>query len=118
MKKLAFGLLLILLAPCTSIAQEKKFPQGVAVEISALFCLEQSDAQAVADAKGNATPEIRILVMTGKCREMSGVAVYVKEVYRNGEWSVWELRSGNIPTFYEATDWTSFKPRPKGSIEI
>jgi len=43
--------------------------------------------------------------------QLSGVAVYVKEVYRKDEWAVWQLRSGNIPAFYEATNW---KPIPNG----
>lgn len=114
MKKLAFGLLLILLAPCTSFA-DNTFPVGVPVEIQALFCLDKQSAQIIADNKGDVPDE---LILGRKCLVMGGVAVYVKEVYRKDGWAVWELRSGNIPAFYEATDWTSFKPRPKGSIEI
>lgn len=110
MKKFGFAMLLISLAPFTSAADET-FPVGVPVETQALFCLEQKDAQMIADAKGNISPEISALVTSGKCRALSGVAVYVKEVYRKDEWAVWLLRSGNIPAFYEATNW---KPHPNG----
>lgn len=113
MSKLAYSLLLSLLLVSSTEAADR-FPVGVPVETQALFCLEQNDAQVIADAKGDLTPEVRVLVVSGKCRQLSGVAIYVKEVYRNGEWAVWELKSGNIPAFYEATDW---KPIPKG-IEI
>lgn len=120
MRNAIFSLLLLLLAPCISYAQqqEKKFPQGVAVEVQALFCLTKEDAQVIADTRGEVTPQLQVLMMTGKCRQLSGVAVYLKEVYRNGDWAVWELTSGNIPTFYEATDWTSFVPPKPGQLSI
>ena len=114
MKKLVFGLLLILLAPCTSFA-ENKFPIGVPVETQALFCVDKESAQIIADNKGDVPDE---LIIGRKCLMMRGVAMYVKEVYRKDGWAVWELKSGNVPTFYEATNWTGFKPPPKGSIAI
>lgn len=114
MKKLGFAMLLMLLAPSIS-AADKTFPVGVPVETQALFCIEQADAQVIADAKGDMSPEIQVLMISGKCRQLSGVAVYVKEVYRKDGWAVWELRSGNIPAFYEATDW---KPHHPNRISI
>ena len=83
-------------------AQEKTFPQGVPVETQALFCFDQKSAEIVADNKGDVPQN---LILERKCAQMRGVAIYVREVYRNGEWAVWELKSGNLPTFYEPTDW-------------
>ena len=97
-------------------AQEKKFPVGVPVQTQALFCLEQKDAQVIADNKGESSPEIVGLVINGKCRQLSGVAVYVKEVYRKGEWAVWELTSPNIPKFYEPPDWVGVPARKRGEV--
>ena len=102
MKKLGFAMLLMLLAPSIS-AADKTFPVGVPVETQALFCIEQADAQVIADAKGDMSPEIQVLMISGKCRQLSGVAVYVK-VWRKDGWAVWELRSGSILRS-EATDW-------------
>ena len=106
--------LLLLLAFCKAEAQDKRFPTDVAVETQAIFCIDKKDAQVIADAKGELTDEVKDILVDEKCALLQGVAVYVREVYRNGDWAVWELRSGNIPAFYEATNW---KPIPKG-IEI
>lgn len=100
-------MLLILLAPFTS-AADNSFPVGVPVETQALFCLDIQSAKIIADNKGDVPDE---LILGRKCLVMSGVAVYTKEVYRKDGWAVWELRSGNVPAFYEATNW---KPIPKG----
>lgn len=110
MRKLGYTLLLMLLAPCTSVAAGT-FPVGVPVETEAIFCFDRNSAQTIADNKG-IVPDA--LILECKCAPLRGVAIYVKEVYQKDGWAVWELRSGNIPVFYEATNW---RPRPQG-IEI
>ena len=103
MKKLGFAMLLMLLAPSIS-AADKTFPVGVPVETQALFCIEQADAQVIADAKGDMSPEIQVLMISGKCRQLSGVAVYVKglsERWMGGMGA--SLRQH--PCVLQATDW-------------
>jgi len=109
MKKIVFTLLLTALAPCTSVAADT-FPVGVPVETQAVFCLDVQSAQMIADRKGD-VPDA--LFAERKCLLMRGVAIYVRKVYQKDEWAVWELKSGNIPLFYEATNW-----RPLNGIEI
>lgn len=94
--------------------QDKTFPVGVPVETQALFCGKMEHSQVIADAKGETSPEIEVLVATGACAQLRGIAIYVRKVYEKDGWAVWELTSGNIPKFYEATDWKEVKPPPKG----
>lgn len=87
---------------------DKTFPVGIPVEAEALFCINLEAAKAIADSKGESTPAIGRALRLGVCMPLQGVAEYVREVYRNGDWAVWELKSDRTPRFYEATDW---KPR-------
>jgi len=98
------GLLLFVVAKPVK-AKDKTFPVGVPVQTQALFCFTKEDAQVIADNKGEESLEIEVLMVTRKCRTMRGVAIYVREVYRNGAWAVWELKASNIPVFFEATDY-------------
>lgn len=107
MKRLAYSLFLALLVPSISTA-DNTFPVGEPVSTQAFFCFDKDSAKVIADNKGD-VPDA--LIAERKCALLRGEAVYVKEVYRKDEWSVWELWSRNIPVFYEATNW---KPIPTG----
>ena len=103
--------LLIIVCP-TVFAADNTFPVGVPVHTEAIFCFDLASAKVVADHQMNLRRiEVFTLLAEGKCAEGRGIAVYVREVYRNGAWAVWELSSTNRPPFYEATDW---KPRKSG----
>jgi hypothetical protein len=92
-----------------SAADDKTFPVGVPVQMSAFFCFDSDSAKMVANKKQNLDdPEVKKLISDGKCGQGYGVATYVREIYRNGKWAVWELTASNVGVFYEATDW---KPR-------
>jgi hypothetical protein len=111
MKRLVAYTLLVLSSQIAN-AQSKTFPVGTPVVTQALFCFDQESAKIVADNKGDfELPEVKALIVANKCAGGRGVATYVREVYRNGDWAVWELQSGNLPPLYEATDW---KPRKNG----
>lgn len=112
MKSLAYTLLLILglLLPNLGLAQSKTFPVGTPVVTQALFCFDRESAKIVADNRGDfELPAVKALIAANKCAGGRGVATYVREVYRNGDWAVWELTSGNLPSLYEATDWKARK---------
>jgi len=94
-------LLMVLLVAGKARAQDKTFPLGVVVDSQALFCETKEDAQVVADNNGNIPEE---LVLTRKCFSGIGRGVYVKEVYRKGEWAVYEFSVGTR-SYYEATDY-------------
>jgi len=98
-----------------SFGEQKRFPIGVPVMTQAVFCFDLEAAKTLADVKGNyEDPKAKPLFDGRKCGGLRGVAVYVREVYRNGEWAVWELQSGNVGPFYEATNWKGYRP---GQVE-
>lgn len=113
------GLLLFVVSKPVK-AQEKTFPVGVSIPVSnIILCFNKEDAQIIADNKSERSPAIDALVNTRKCVPVFGfylVGVYTKEVYRNGEWSVWEFKSGSA-VMYEATNWVSYIPKKKGELE-
>ena len=114
---LSFIGLLLFVVSKPARAQDKTFMVGVLLEISNfVVCFDQESARVIADNKGKGSPEIDALAEAKKCLYAPPTivfrGVYTQEVYRNGEWAVWEFKSGSA-TLYEATDWT---PVVKGQV--
>lgn len=106
--------IILLVASASALAQEKTFPIGVVVETQALFCVDKESAQVIADAKGEESPEIEVLIHQRKCFGGIGRGIYVREVYRKGKWSVWEFSVGTR-SYFEPTDWRGIR---KGGVSI
>ena len=103
--------LVVLLLSFNCFAQE--FPVGVPVESTAIFCETKEDAQVIADAKGEPSPEIEVLIHHKRCFLGRGRGTYTKEVYRNkNKWMVWEFKT-DTRSYYEPTNWTPFTPNSK-----
>lgn len=108
-------LILGMIVPNSGRAADNRFPVGIPIFTQANICLDLESAKVMADNKGSLShPDVAVLFKTDKCGGARGTATYVREVYRNGEWAVWELQSDGR-SFYEATNWKGYVPGQVGA---